>query len=153
MIEITEEKLKIYAEKSGLDIETAKKSLYSFCERLDEHERKMNYVSSIEYLDWLFNFIQPDEVIDDESAYYDMEEGKDKENVMLFSILQEVISELAEEQDVPNILDEDNSFQAYNYIFQYKDKFFRIDTVVGQGSITFVSQVQSDNIDRKVVLA
>ena len=152
MINITEKDIKTYAEKCGLDMETAKRSLESTINRLNQYEEKKNLVSSIKYLNWLYDFVKPNMVIDDETAYYEMQDGKDKENVALFPVLQEVISELADEQDVPNMLDETNEFQIYNYIFQYKDKFFQIDTITGQGSITFISLVQSDNVDRKVVL-
>lgn len=150
MIKYLDEKIEKYAELRNISIEQAVKEIQKFEKQRQEREEKIKYTGSEEYLEWLYNYIQPNKIYDDETALYELEEGKDRENVLKFSYLQRYIERKAEELDVENILDKDNEFQILNYIFSYKDKMYQIDTMVGQGAITFVSLTDNKE-NRKIV--
>ena len=79
-----------------------------------------------------------------------MEDGIDKENLLKISYLQTLVDKKAQEQGVENILDEDNEFQILNYIFRYKDRLYQIDTMTGQGAITFVC-ITENKENKKIV--
>lgn len=150
MIKYLDEKIEKYAELRNISIEQAVKEIQKFEKQRQEREEKIKYTGSEKYLEWLYNYIQPNKIYDDETALYELEEGKDRENVLKFSYLQRYIERKAEELDVENILDKDNEFQILNYIFSYKDKMYQIDTMVGQGAITFMSLTDNKE-NRKIV--
>jgi hypothetical protein len=102
---------------------------------------KRFYVETKEYADWLYNFIKKGQVYDDETAMYKMQEGEDKEKLLLISHFQRYIEELAEKYEVENITDPKNNFEVLNFEFQIRDRFFNITTMVGQGAITFVNEI------------
>lgn len=150
---LTEEKRKKiqeYADKSGVCFEVALDRITAFEKQIEEREAKINFTGSKEYLDWLYDFVKADKIYDDETALYEMEDGIDKENLLKISYLQTLVDKKAQEQGVENILDEDNEFQILNYIFRYKDRLYQIDTMTGQGAITFVC-ITENKENKKVV--
>ena len=150
---LTEEKRKKiqeYADKSGVCFEVALDRITTFEKQIEEREAKINFTGSKEYLDWLYDFVKADRIYDDETALYEMEDGIDKENLLKISYLQTLVDKKAQEQGVENILDEDNEFQILNYIFRYKDRLYQIDTMTGQGAITFVC-ITENKENKKIV--
>lgn len=150
---ITEEKRQLiqeYADKQGICFEVALDRVQSLEKQITEREEKINLTGTKEYLDWLYNFVEVDKIYDDETALYEMEDGKDKENLLKISYLQTLVDKKAQEQGVENILDENNEFQILNYVFRYKDRLYQIDTMTGQGAVTFVC-VTENKENRKVV--
>ena len=123
----------------------ARRSLLSVSNFLNAKAEKYNYVSSKKYLDWLYDFVKSENVYDDESALYDMKKGLDKENLLLLSYLQTIVAEFAEQNHVENQLDKENEFECMNYVFKYKDKYFNITTMTGQGSCTFINILKDMN--------
>ena len=127
------------SKKMNVSYKVAKQSVEQLKKKIEEQEEKINYTASKEYLEWLYNFIKPDKIYDDESALYLMTDSKDKENLLMISYLQKYIEVLATTQSIENKVDNENSFQALNYIFRYRDRYYQIDTMIGQGAITFIS--------------
>lgn len=150
MTKYLDENICKYAEISGLNIEEAKTKIEKIKKHLEERKQKIEYTGSTEYLDWLYNYIKPEKIYDDETALYELKEGKDRENILKFSYLQKYIEEKAKELNIENIVDKDNEFQILNFVFSYKDRLYQIDTMIGQGAVTFV-QLTDNKENRKVV--
>ena len=85
MIKYLDEKIEKYAELRNISIEQAVKEIQKFEKQRQEREEKIKYTGSEKYLEWLYNYIQPNKIYDDETALYELEEGKDRENVLKFS--------------------------------------------------------------------
>ena len=150
---ITEQKRKLiqeYADKQGICFEVALDRIQRLEKEILEKEEKINSTGTQEYLDWLYDFVEVDKIYDDETALYEMDDGIDKENLLRISYLQKLVDSKAQVQNVENILDKDNEFQILNYIFRYKDRLYQIDTMVGQGAVTFIC-VTDNKENRKVV--
>lgn len=140
-------KIEEFAQKYNMTIEQAEKSIETTVHMMEEKERKIQFCGSDTYLKWLYQFIEIGKVYDDETALYSMQDGNDKDMLLMISYLQEYVNRQAEFQKIENILDENNEFQIYNYLFKYQDRFYRIDTMVGQGALTFIEciGIQIDN--------
>lgn len=150
---ITEEKKKLvqeYADKAGICFEVALDRITNLEKQMLEREEKINSTGTTEYLDWLYNFVEENKIYDDETALYEMEDGIDKENLLKISYLQTLVDMKARVQNVENILDEDNEFQILNYVFRYKDRLYQIDTMTGQGAVTFICLTDNKE-NRKIV--
>ncbi len=150
---ITEEKKKLvqeYADKAGICFEVALDRITNLEKQMLEREEKINSTGTTEYLDWLYNFVKENKIYDDETALYEMEDGIDKENLLKISYLQTLVDMKARVQNVENILDEDNEFQILNYVFRYKDRLYQIDTMTGQGAVTFICLTDNKE-NRKIV--
>ena len=153
MMNITDEKRKLiqeYADKAGVCFEVALDRIINLEKQMLEREEKINSTGTTEYLNWLYDFVEEDKIYDDETALYEMEDGIDKENLLKISYLQTLVDMKAQVQNVENILDEDNEFQILNYVFKYKDRLYQIDTMTGQGAVTFICLTDNKE-NRKVV--
>lgn len=153
IVVITEEKKKLvqeYADKAGICFEVALDRITNLEKQMLEREEKINSTGTTEYLDWLYNFVEENKIYDDETALYEMEDGIDKENLLKISYLQTLVDMKARVQNVENILDEDNEFQILNYVFRYKDRLYQIDTMTGQGAVTFICLTDNKE-NRKIV--
>lgn len=97
-----------------------------------EYQEKIDYVTSDEYLKWLYLFISEHKAVADDSFLY-KEENLERKNSMLVSYLQSYLSEKYES----TYYDEDG---YEHWIFKLKDKYFDIYTIVGQGACTYIEE-------------
>lgn len=120
---------------------------------LKEHIRLLKETSSREYIEWLYNYVSfsPGKEFDDESVLYEKQTEDTKKAALLSYFLSHVIN-LAREQSVPNTPDEDNEFEELNYDIKIFDKYFNISNMVGQGSITFIREIEQPSKKYVVVL-
>lgn len=116
-----------------------------FMKQEEKRKAKRKLVSSREYIDWVYNNLssQNGEGFSDEDFAYSDDPNKDK-GVLLSQFL-DYIHTLAVEQRVLNVPDKENGFETLNYVINIKDKYFAISMMCGQGSITFISEVQKPN--------
>ena len=102
----------------------------------EEKKRFDDKVRTKEYQDWLCNYLKKNKSIDDEEALY-FKNQTDKENGGILSYFLHWIDEIAKEQRVMNVPDEDNIFEAYRYVVRMNDIYFEISLMIGQGALTF----------------
>lgn len=95
-----------------------------------EHKEKIDYVTSNEYLKWLYLFVSEYKVISDDKFLY-KKEDLNRKNSILLSFLQSYLSEKYES----TYYDEEG---IEHFIFKIKDKYFDLYTIVGQGACTYV---------------
>ena len=112
-------------------------------EYFGEIEKKKEQVSSKEYIDWLYDFVIKNNGANDESALYTYE-GDDAENGKLLSYFMSYIQELAKEQRVTIVPDEECSFPSEMLTVKIKDKYFEVFTMYGQGSFTSVNLLEKE---------
>lgn len=116
-----------------------------FMEQEEKWEAKRKLVSSREYIEWIYNSLssENEEVFSDEDFAYS--DDPNKEKGLLLSQFLDYVDTLAEEQRVLNVPDKENEFETQNYIINVNDKYFAISMMCGQGSITFIHEVQKPN--------
>lgn len=112
---------------------------------------EIQIVSSKEYLDWLYNYLQTNYRADDESAIYTYE-GIDKECGSLLWAFGEYVRDLALERDIPITIDYNDCFDNQCVIVKIKDMFFEVYTMWGQGSWTCVTMLDEVPKDKYVKL-
>ena len=94
-------------------------------------------IKTKEYFDWIYNFIKLDAVYSDEEALDEKYEKSDNDNMLIISHFCAFIDKLAHEQGVKNMaMDE---FEVADYYFKLYDKFYRITTLSGLGSVTYIN--------------
>ena len=136
-----------YSKKTNTSMDEARHSIEGFIVMLNRRTDDINKVTSKEYLDWLYDYVKDDRTYDDETAPYKVKNETDRENLCRLSFLQKVIEDLSEENNVENIIDKENLFEAMNYNFKYRDKIFNISTMIGQGAITFIEIAKDTDRD------
>ncbi len=103
-------------------------------------------ISNIEYLDWLTIEFLPkfdNAIYEDESFLYNHENftNKDLENEHDLHYFYDLLDVVANEQRVKEYYNDSDGFPVYEYVFKYKDKYYEKHTIVGQGSITFIQEI------------
>jgi hypothetical protein len=116
---------------------------------LKEKERKNNIVFSYKYLDWLESFIKSNGPFSDDLLLY-ADESEDRSNSLLLSSLQSIISSFTNSE----VEYDEFGFQELNNYFYYKGNYYKLNTVYGQGALTYVSIVDKPktfvNIEEKL---
>lgn len=135
--------------KGDLNMNSNIKSWY--LDNLKRKEQRRKLVSSTEYLDWLAKFIIktfPDGFADD-CYLYDKTVSDDlKEKVEALSELFDYILELANKEHIDLYSSDDMELSV---CFKYKNQFYIISRVVGQGSFTTIALCK-DDLKQYVVL-
>ena len=129
--------------KSQKSIEEESKIFFErYMQRIKESKVK---VSDKSYIEWLYDFLNRHPILketgfsDDEFKYYqnsNVYTSKDLENINLLSYFHDYIEEKANEF---NIVFEDNDSDESICFFKYRDEFYKIETINGQGSLTILS--------------
>ena len=107
-----------------------------------EREEKYNRVSSDEYIQWLYSYLNHEDILgfsDDDMQY--APESEDRENSLMLSYFLSYVEELAKKQRVLNVPDEENEFETTNYVIKINDMFIEVSTMCGQGSVSFAYKV------------
>ena len=95
--------------------------------------------SSVEYIDWLYNYLLINEFIDDEVSLYECNDADVKNGDILTNFFDYVL-EIAEKQGVHVAQDAEYAFDNEQEVFvKIKDRYFKASRVFGQGSVTSVS--------------
>ena len=110
-----------------------------------ERAKGIERVSNRAYLNWLLNDFLPkfeNNMYDDEYFIYHTNEFsktdiKNERDLCHFFSLLSVVANI---QRVKEYYD-DRFFEEYEYVFKYDNKFYEKNTIVGQGSITRISQI------------
>lgn len=123
------------------NLEVTEEGLSYFRKYIEEMERKEAIVKSEEYINWLCDFINIHKYFSDETWLYKREEisEEDYSNVELISTFFYYIGELADKQF---ILEESEDGYDTTYYFKVKNKFYEITTIVGQGAITSIKEIE-----------
>ena len=89
------------------------------------------------YMNTLNHIIESDE---DNFVAEDEYEGNHMEIVSLLPYLQMYIIELAEEQGVPHVTSDYNSFEIYSFNFKANKRYYNIATVLTDNTVTSISK-------------
>lgn len=103
-------------------------------ERFAKQKELAKRVSSKEYIDWLYSFVSKNHGVDDDTLY----EGVDEDNSRLLGNFLDYVEELATQQRVLIVPDEDCDFDSEKIVVKIKDKYFDFFRMFGQGSWTSV---------------
>ena len=120
--------------------ESARKYMEEYFRRIEKIREK---VSSKEYIDWVYNYVSANKHADDESATYTYE-GIDAENGQALSAFLNYVEELAKEQRVLVVPDDECDFGSEQVVVKIKDKYFEIFRMYGQGSWTSVGLLDKE---------
>ena len=110
--------------------ESARKYMEEYFGRIEKTKEK---VSSKEYVDWVYDYVSASKHANDESATYTYE-GIDSENGQ----------ELAKQQRVLVVPDDECDFGSEQVVVKIKDKYFEIFRMYGQGSWTSVGLLDKE---------
>lgn len=102
-------------------------------------EREIEMVSSQEYKDWIYDYIEREGYIDSESLLYSKTD-KDKEYGKMLGVFLMYINDLVAESDCENIATGED-FEAEKYIFKLKDNYYDIVLLIGQGSCISINKI------------
>lgn len=118
-----------------------------FQEYIDDYFRKREEiekkVSSDEYIEWLYNYVSENKHADEEGALYTYK-GIDAENGKLLGVFLDYVKNLAKQQRVLVVLDEECYFSSEKVTIKIKDKYFEIFRMFGQGSWTSVNLLEEE---------
>lgn len=120
--------------------ESARKYMEEYFGRI---ERTREKVSSKEYIDWVYNYVSANKHANDESATYTYE-GIDAENGRVLSVFLDYVEELAKEQRVLVVPDDECDFGSEQVVVKIKDKYFEIFRMYGQGSWTSIGLLKEE---------
>ena len=90
-------------------------------------------VSSKEYIDWLYKYISVNNHVDNESALY-IYKGIDAENGQIVGSFLDYVKEIAIQQRVLAIWDDECEFENEKFFIKIKDVYIEIFRMYGQGS-------------------
>lgn len=119
---------------------SARKYIEEYFERIEKTREK---VSSKEYIDWLYDYVSANKHANDESATYAYE-GIDAENGQILSTFLDYVEELAKEQRVLVVPDDECDFGSEQVVVKIKDKYFEIFRMYGQGSWTSIGLLKEE---------
>ena len=120
--------------------ESARKYMEEYFGRIEKTREK---VSSKEYIDWVYNYVSANKHANDESATYTYE-GINSENGQVLSAFLDYVEELAKEQRVLVVPDDECDFGSEQVVVKIKDKYFEIFRMYGQGSWTSVNLLDEE---------
>lgn len=120
--------------------EGARKYMEEYFRRIEKTRKK---VSSKEYIDWVYNYVSANKHANDESATYTYE-GIDAENGQVLSAFLDYVEELAKEQRVLIVPDDECDFGSEQVVVKIKDKYFEIFRMYGQGSWTSIGLLDEE---------
>lgn len=120
--------------------ESARKYIEEYFGRIEKTKEK---VSSKEYIDWVYNYVSANKRANDESATYTYE-GIDAENGQVLSAFLDYVEELAKEQRVLVVPDDECDFGSEQVVVKIKDKYFEIFRMYGQGSWTSIGLLDKE---------
>lgn len=109
----------------------------------EESEKRRQRAASQEYIDWLYNYVSTNKLLDDEDALYS-KDAEVAENGALLSYFFGYIKELAEHQDVPVTSDDDSMFYNEEVNIKIHDKYFNLYMMCGQGARTFIALLEEE---------
>ncbi len=106
-------------------------------------------IASTEYFDWLTIEFLPkfeNNTYEDETFLYCHDEftEKDVKNENNLGYFYDLLDIVANEQRVKEYTG-GYDFPEYEYVFKYKEKYYEKHTIVGQGSITFIKEIDKPN--------
>ena len=107
-------------------------------EYMKVYKEKKPIVSSKEYINWLYDYVTTNKRIDDDSAIY-VYEGIDSNNGLILSTFLDYVEELAKEQRVLVVSDDECQFGNEEVVVKIKDRYFKCFRMYGQGVWTCVS--------------
>ena len=120
--------------------ESARKYMEEYFGRIEKNWEK---ASSKEYFDWVYNYVSANKHANDESAIYTYE-GIDAENGQVLSEFLDYVEELAKEQRVLVVPDDECDFGSEQVTVKIKDKYFEIFRMYGQGSWTSIGLLDEE---------
>ena len=120
--------------------ESARKHMEEYFGRIEKNREK---ASSKEYIDWVYNYVSANKHANDESAIYTYE-GIDAENGQVLSEFLDYVEELAKEQRVLVVPDDECDFGSEQVTVKIKDKYFEIFRMYGQGSWTSIELLDKE---------
>lgn len=100
-----------------------------------ELESKRKQVSSQEYINWFYDYVSENGYIDDEDALY-MDNKEDSANGRLLSSFLDYVGEVAKQQRVLIVSDDENYFNNEEVVVKIRDRFFEVFRIFGQGVLT-----------------
>lgn len=110
--------------------ESARKYIEEYFAKIEE---KKKIVSSKEYLSWLYDYVSVNKHMDNEAAKYTYTEI-DAEYGQIVGLFLDYVEELAKEQRVLVIPDDDCDFDSEKVVVKIMDKYFEVFRMFGQGS-------------------
>ena len=104
------------------------------------NDSEIKFVTSDEYKEWLYTYLQNHDVLSDTDVFYFGNEN-DKKYVSSLHLFLTYISDLVDETDYENLANYED-FETERYFFRIKDKTFEIVAITGQGSSIFISNAK-----------
>lgn len=102
----------------------------------EARQEKENIVSSLDYENWIYDYLKYHNCIDDESMLYTCE-GKDKDYGILCSYYHDYLIKV---KQLPKIdIPEEHGLSHFYTPFKIKDKEYIIQTLIGQGAATWIT--------------
>lgn len=120
--------------------DSARKYMEEYFGRIEKTKEK---VSSKEYINWLYEYVSANKHANDESATYTYE-GIDAENGQVLSAFLDYVEELAKEQRVLVVPDDECDFGSEQVVVKIRDKYFEIFRMYGQGSWTSIGLLNEE---------
>ena len=120
--------------------EFAEKTRKYMEEHFAKQEELAKKVSSKEYIDWLYTFVSKNHGADDNTFY----EEVDEYNSQVLGAFLDYAEELAVQQRVLVVPDEDCDFDSEKIVVKIKDKYFDFFRMFGQGSRTTVCLLEKE---------
>lgn len=115
--------------------ESARRYMEDYFAKIEKRRQK---VSSKEYIDWIYEYVSANKHADDEGALY-VYKDIDAENGKILSAFLDFIKEVAKQQRVLVISDDECEFENEKVTIKIKDKCFEIFKMYGQGSLTSIN--------------
>ncbi len=121
-------------------VESTRKYMEEYFGRIEKNKEK---VSSKEYIDWLYDYVSINKHADDECAAYTYK-GIDAENGQILGAFLDYVKNLATQQRVLVIPDDECEFDNEQVVIKIKDKYFEIFRMHGQGSWTSINLIDKE---------
>lgn len=118
------------------DIKITDEMVQSFISNIEKMREKEQSTLTTEYVDWLTRYVANTEnkmLADDDLLYSD--DSDDRTKSMLLSYFYNALLNLGFETTV----DDSNYFPSTIIYFSYNDIHYKLETIVGQGSVTIIS--------------
>lgn len=97
---------------------------------------------------WLYEYAHRGPVSNED--YFD-EEDKNRENASLLSYFYEYVRKVSIRQRVMEVYLTKEEFPTYEYIIRIKDRYFRVQLIVGQGTMTWVQECEKPDFSYVVI--
>lgn len=120
--------------------ESARKYMEEYFRRIEKNKEK---VSSKEYIDWVYDYVTANKHVDDEGALY-IHQGIDAENGQILGAFLDYVEELAIQQRVLVVPDDECEFDSEQVVVKIKDKYFEIFRMYGQSSWTSIGLMDKE---------